>query len=212
MTRMKIVDLARSVKHRAFVAAKRRRRAAAPARPDLVAAARAAHPGRVESTVVALGDSQAERAPWSAMLGQLVEHRGYGGMLISEVTAWAAEALSPDVEQVVLWVGTNDAMEGRSRAEVEKDLKALLSTITAAAPDVHVIALTLPPLGTHQDQVRDHAELLTVLAARYPVSVVDVTEMLRGPGALIGDGVHVSGLGYDLIAPLVRAALPRRGE
>ena len=206
------VAMLRQVKHRAFVAAKRRRLAAAPARPDLVAAARAAHPGRAESAVVALGDSQAERAPWSAMLGLPVEHLGYGGMLISEVTAWVAETLRPDAELVVLWVGTNDAMEARPRDEVRTDLEALFRTITTVAPGVHVVALTLPPLGTHQEQVRDHAELLEHLAAQYPVTVVDVTDALRAPGALIGDGVHVSGRGYDLIAPIVRAALPRRGE
>lgn len=209
---MGLVAKLRHLKHRAFVAAKRRRRAAAPARPDLVAAARAAHPDAVEGTVVALGDSLAERAPWSAMIGQAVAHRGYGGMLISEVTTWAAETLGPGLEQVVLWVGTNDAMEARPRDEVRTDLEALFRTITTAAPGVHVAALTLPPLGTHQEQVRDHAELLEHLAAQYPVTVVDVTDVLRAPGALIGDGVHVSGRGYDLIAPLVRAALPRRGE
>lgn len=159
--------------------------------------------------MVVLGDSLAERAPWSALLGVPVVNAGYGGMLTREVTEWAVEVLHPDVETVVVWVGTNDAMEAYSRERVAADQRALVDTIRESSPAARIICLTLPPLGAHAQQVEEHAAVLAQLADEGSLTVADVTPRLRSAGMLIGDGVHISGRGYEVVGHAMREALRR---
>lgn len=175
-------------------------------RADFVGLARSSYDGAGEAPIVVIGDSLAERAPWSAMLDRSCAIRGFAGMRIAEVAEWARLCVPASAERVVIWAGTNDALDERPGDAILADIDDLVEVVRSSAPTATIHVLTLPPLGPlHMDAV----QLFTQHARQLEgVDVVEVTEVLRNPRRrMCPDGIHVSGEGYDAIAPVLRSSL-----
>lgn len=177
-----------------------------PLRVDLVGLARAAYVGAGEAPIVVIGDSLAERAPWSAMLDRPCANRGFAGMRIAEVAEWARSCVPPSAERVLVWARTNDALDERPGDAILADVDHLVEVVRSCAATATIHVLTLPPLGPlHIDAVQlfnQHVRQLEV------VEVVEVTSVLGTPRRrLCPDGIHVNGEGYDAVAPVLRSSL-----
>jgi lysophospholipase L1-like esterase len=86
----------------------------------------------------------------AARTGRAVEVRclAVDGTTTSDVLADQVGAVEPSMEVVVVGVGVNDAVRGRSPRQARSATAALLAAVTERAPRAEVVLLTCPDLGS----------------------------------------------------------------
>src|SRR5262245_9268699 len=161
---------------------------------------------------------------------------GVGGATAADVAAAPlrrAVALQPDL--VTLSVGPNDITGGRTPEQYERDIEAILATLTNRTRAVVVINLipdltVTPRFKGHQAEARLRErvvrfnEVLLRQARTVGAEVIDLYEPSRRevpqqPELISADGYHPSDLGYDRWATLmwqgvesrIPRTVPRRG-
>lgn len=167
-----------------------------PRRPAFDVYAEEKFAGLEGEATVLIGDSQIALGPWSEVLDAPVAMRAQSGMRISEVTATAVDHIPADSERVIVWAGSNDAMDGHAPDRMAADMTLLLRAIASAAPDAEVIVLSLPPIEW-ADVSRANVAIEGA-ATRNGAEFVDVTSDFDG--LLTHDGVHLTGAGYEVVA------------
>ncbi|APF40634.1 SGNH/GDSL hydrolase family protein [Neomicrococcus aestuarii] len=147
-----------------------------------------------------IGDSLVEQGRWSELLERPVANRGIYGAKTSEITGWASK-IHPETQTVIVWAGTNDALDS---VDFAQDYEQLLSTIESAT-DARIITLTAPPARGFDTS----AVNLTIseVSAQHNAVVVDVTDALSQDRMLANDGLHLSGAGYVQVAKLLASKL-----
>lgn len=162
-------------------------------------------------SVAVLGDSISsggfgESAPWPARLGALrgvrVANLALPGETLRSAVRFQLPRLAtlPPPRLVLLELGGNDLLEGRSAAAFEGDLDALLSAVREATPaPVAMFELPLPPgrwtLGAAQRRVaRSRGVALIPKRA--------LTRVLTDP-RFVDDGLHLTDAGHAELARAV---------
>jgi lysophospholipase L1-like esterase len=166
------------------------RRSTAP--PDYVALAQQRFGGLPVASTLIVGDSHVQDAHFGEVLGHH-SRRGIGGMTIAEVASVLPIVASPDVERLLLWCGTNDALVHRSPDQMTADVAHLLDVARAACPRAD-IALVGSPSPT--------ALAVNPVLAAAGVPFIDVQDA----AAHTSDGVHLTGRGYALVNEALRQA------
>ncbi len=131
-----------------------------------------------------------------------------GGFWLSGGGGTGRAALSPSI--ILLHIGTNDATEGRSAAQMELDLTSLLNNLKGARPNAQIFVASLIP---RTDSSSDESVQKTYSAAIPAILTaegsnfhfVDMHSAFENSGEplsslLQSDGVHASQAGYDLMA------------
>lgn len=153
------------------------------------------------------GDSQVAYGDWDAVLrGPTIVH-GRPGATIGAMAPEVAATVGPEIAEIVVWLGSNDVLTGRSPDRVRADMDDLLGRIRDRTRDARVVVLSVPPLRGREAEVDAANEALRSAAEAGGARWVDVREALRG--RLAGDGVHLTEDGYAVIGPAVRGALGR---
>jgi lysophospholipase L1-like esterase len=177
--------------------------------PDLAQLARERYGGLPGAEVVIFGDSHvqderlSEIVPGSAL-------RGIEGQTIADASTWVEQALYANTRRLIVMLGTNDAVRGRTREQAARDYHRLIADVERLRPDVTIAFVTAPPV------VRREAEVAAVNAALVDVgqdanlTVVDIVPLVLAHGTFdpryTVDGTHLSGRGHARIAPLIRQA------
>lgn len=82
------------------------------------------------ATVLMLGDSLTAQGEWNAMLGEpLVANRGIDGDTSAGVLARIGDDADFRGDAVVIWIGTNDVLQGRTTAEVVGNVKKAVARL-----------------------------------------------------------------------------------
>jgi lysophospholipase L1-like esterase len=168
------------------------------------------------ASIVMLGDSLTEGAPWAELTGcpHLIE-RGIGGDTTAKVLARLDDVLKLKPRAVFLMIGVNDISLAVPRETTLANYKAILDRLKS--PHL-VVAYVLPVAASYGKRQMNGSiaaldDTITGLVADRPnTTVLDLRPRLRGADGYLRedlsyDGLHLSPKGYevwrDAIAPYV---------
>jgi lysophospholipase L1-like esterase len=172
---------------------------------------------KVESaSIVMLGDSLTEGAPWAELTGcpHLLE-RGVGGDTTAKVLARLDDALKLKPRAVFLMIGVNDISLSVPRETTIANYKAILDRLRE--PHL-IVAYVLPVAASYGKRQMNGSiaalddTIASLVADRPNTTVLDLRPRFRGPDGYLRaelsyDGLHLSPKGYELwrdaIAPYV---------
>ncbi len=152
------------------------------------------------------------------------DHNGYPGyrtdQILSKLPSWLA--LNP--EMVLLHLGTNDLMQGKTTSFAINNLKSIINLITTNAPHRRVYVATIVPIinagdrtpapgvvESYNAQIRNLVQ--TSVNEGRKVTLVDMNNSAIFPvnpimnAAQPGDGIHPGQQGYTEMAKLWMAAI-----
>ncbi len=155
----------------------------------------------------------------NARTGRPVEVASHAvdGATTADVHDRQVRALTAEADVVLVGVGVNDAVRGRSRRGVQDATRALLTAVQAAAPRARVVLLTCPDLasapampavlrGPLGRSCRRVAAVQRTVAGALGVAVAAADGHL--PAAAFGpDGFHPGARGIAILADRVDRAL-----
>ena len=172
---------------------------------------------RGSADLVMLGDSLTDRGEWHELLGRdRVANRGVAGDTIAGARARLAPTKSLRAKTIVVMLGINDLLSGRSVAACVDDYRRLLADLAAFEPPPRIVVQSVLPVGAQislsNQPIRELNEQLRALCVAPRCEFLDVFSALVGPdGALpasrSGDGVHLDGDGYVQWAASLRRTL-----
>ncbi len=162
---------------------------------------------RSDSPVVILGDSISEASTLPRTLcGHPIVNAGLNGASTeSDLGAWLIDALDGrQAAAIVVSLGTNDALDGRSPQQFQSNYGALLDQLKGSTP--HLFALAVPPIEvlgrvTAERQTNAMAGInaynsgLPALAETHRASFIALPSMPK-PHTI--DGVHLNAAGYAM--------------
>lgn len=143
---------------------------------------------------------------WPALLAadtclRVQSHAQAGASLAAALKQ--AEAIDTATDATVLLIGGNDVLAGRSSADFERDLDALLAAAKLRSRRVVMFELPTPPLGN------SYVAAQRRLSKRHGVLLVPrwrLAAVLGTPGATT-DGLHLSASGQHAVMDIVKWVL-----
>lgn len=177
--------------------------------------------------VVMLGDSLTDFGEWQELLGRCdVLNRGIGADTLSRAGARIDTVVALQPRAVVVMLGINDLLRGRSVEQTLGDHAALIELLHERLPGAHLLVQGLLPVRPGSTE---KVEIDTALVRRFNEglraaanspgralysSYVDVgAEMIGADGeldsSLTTDGLHLNGRGYELWRDALTAELAR---
>lgn len=160
--------------------------------------------------IVMLGDSITEQGDWSAMFpGRTIVNAGFSGYTSEQLVPLVREVIDTRPDAVFVLAGTNDVFNDRPPEWTAGRLDQLITEIEATAPDAQIVIQTVLPADERSTEiVATNAAIRSVAAAR-GIEVLDLYPAFDdGSGALRSaetyDGVHLTTIGYDRWATLLR--------
>ena len=168
------------------------------------------------------------RYPATCSDGSIPYHEGYGGirtdMILSggEVEKETAPPLATTLENfkpdvVLLMIGTNDILQKWKLDSLEDRLGQIIDTIYAANPKTSVLVASIAPLdgwayAEKEKRILAYNAAIPGIVAKqqalgHQIGFVDVYQAVSFKGALGGDGVHPTSLGYAKMAQVWYKAL-----
>jgi lysophospholipase L1-like esterase len=168
------------------------------------------------ASVVMLGDSLTEGAPWRELTGCLsLVNRGIGGDTTTRLLGRLDEVFKMRPRAIFLMIGVNDISLSVPRSTTVENLRAILDRLERADTQPF-LAFVLPVTASYAKKginagITDlNAAIAGVLADHPKTRPIDIRPLMRGSdGALREelsyDGLHLSPKGYavwrDAIAP-----------
>ncbi len=161
--------------------------------------------GRVIDPIIILGDSLTEASTLPrSFCGHLVVNAGLNGAsTASDLGTWLLEPLDGKrAAAIIVALGTNDALLGRSAKSFEADYSALLTELAKSSG--HLVVLGIPAIEIRGNvtteivagatsRIDGFNAALPALAARVGASFVPLPPM---PTPHTIDGVHLDAAGY----------------
>lgn len=170
-------------------------------------------PGSAE--IVMLGDSITDWGNWNEALPNLkLINRGVTGDTSAGVLARVAEAVQRKPKVVVLMIGVNDILQGRSPGTVARNIEQIVRTLREN--QIHVILQSVLLLSREagfgaNPHIKHLNLLLRDVAADQSAKFLDLNPTLAPDGALhpdfTRDGLHLAGRAYMLWADRLRPLL-----
>ena len=167
--------------------------------------------------VVMLGDSLTEGANWNELFPNLsIANRGIAGDTSAGVRKRLTEVISRQPKLIFLLIGSNDLAWGLPMqftvANIEAGIKEILHSSKAK-----LVLQSVPFAGvTHAhlftpEKVRALNAALKQLSDRYGIAFLDINRALAPNEVLeskyTSDGLHLTGLGYQAWANVIRPTL-----
>lgn len=143
-----------------------------------------------------------------------------GGSFASDLVPQATAAALSGSDRVAVSVGTNDAAPWK-QVGLDRVLTHVDEFLAGVGSVADRLVFVTPP-GVDQSRLRGANDRTNADVARYSsrlseafedtgATVLDAAALLvpLGAAAFVDDGVHLSGDGYDVLLPALRAALDR---
>jgi len=157
-----------------------------------------------DSVTAGMGDERAPRWPELFAVRHRIDVRDYSKQGATARSMAEIAARTPLADGVVLLeIGGNDLLGGRSSADFERELDALLATVSGPGRAVVMFELPLPPLSNGFGAAQ------RTLAAKHGVLLLPkrlFAEILAAEG-LTADGIHLSAQGHERMAKKVAVVL-----
>jgi lysophospholipase L1-like esterase len=177
------------------------------------------------ASVVMLGDSLTQRAPWNEITGcGFLANRGIGGDVSAGVLRRLDEVTKLGPSAVFLMIGINDIARKVPNETIVGNVRRIIERLNDAGAKVY-LTLTLPVTRGYVPKMNPTVNELNTafiaLAKETKATVVDFRQEMRtDEGALRNDltvdGIHLSPEGYrvwrDAITPLVARHCSPEGE
>jgi lysophospholipase L1-like esterase len=168
------------------------------------------------ASVVMLGDSLTEGAPWRELTGCLsLVNRGIGGDTTTRLLGRLDEVLKSKPRAIFLMIGVNDISLSVPRSTSVENLRAILDRLERADTQPF-LAYVLPVTASYAKKgmnggIADlNAAIAGVLADHRKTKAIDIRPLMRGSDGVLReelsyDGLHLSPKGYavwrEAIAP-----------
>ena len=166
-------------------------------------------------TIVALGDSLTEgfgvdprdaypfvlqKLLRAARIGCRVINAGVSGDTCRNVLARLEAVFRWAPDLVILEIGVNDVLMGRSVESIGKDLCAIIEMLLARDIPVALAGMQIPPLGD-PDTEAAFAALYLAAAERFKIFLIAdfAASLWAAPGRVQYDGLHPNAAGYRAI-------------
>ena len=169
--------------------------------------------------VVFLGDSLTDGCDLATYYPEYdTTNRGIGGDTTSGlIERLQISAYDANPQVIVLLIGGNDILGGRSVDEVCANYETILSGIRQNLKDTKIVWCSQTVLGNewakHNDTIALCNQRIEALAAQYGCAFVDLYTPLQNPetGEIAAEytveGVHLTDAGYRVVSSAVGAAL-----
>ncbi len=162
--------------------------------------------------IVLFGDSHIEYFEASELLNdRRIRNRGIGGETAEDLLHRVDDVTRGEPRKVVLLVGANDALQGKSLDRYLADMRALIEQLRMRSGSL--LILSIPPCGDRSVQARidEFNQALHRLCKDRNIDHIDLDPVLKEDGLLdphlTTDGVHLNVEGYRRIVPLLKPAL-----
>ena len=149
---------------------------------------------------VFLGDSLIAEGPWSEFLAKgPVLNRGVKGDTVAGVRARLDEVTGRQPARIVLLIGINDLIRGRSAERVGAGIVELVKEMASRCPSTSIVVLSLLPTATAELNVKVRS--VNAILRRDGLDPLDTETPLAGPNGLLRseltyDGLHLTTRGY----------------
>ena len=162
---------------------------------------------RLDNPIVIVGDSIVEASTLPRELcGHAIVNAGLdGASTASDLGTWLLDVLDgKPVAAIVLSLGTNDALDARSRPQFEANYRALLAQLSKATarvivleiPSIDVLRRVTSEMQTNvMGRINDYNSALPELSAESGATFAALPPM---PTPHTIDGVHLSAAGYQI--------------
>lgn len=160
---------------------------------------------RVENPIIVLGDSitEASTLPRSLCDHALVNAGLDGASTASDLGTWLMGALDGRrAAAILIALGTNDALQGRTREEFEANYRSLLAQLNAATDRLAVLGIPAVEVGGRMppqyqaetmERIRAFNAALPAVAGKGGATFAALPPM---PAPHTIDGVHLDAAGY----------------
>lgn len=160
---------------------------------------------RVENPIIVLGDSitEASTLPRSLCDHALVNAGLDGASTASDLGTWLMGALDGRrAAAILIALGTNDALQGRTLDEFESDYRSLLAQLSAATDRLAVLGIPAVEVGGRMppqyqaetmERIRTFNAALPAVAGKGGATFAALPPM---PAPHTIDGVHLDAAGY----------------
>lgn len=165
--------------------------------------------------IVMLGDSLTEAGNWNERFPDRdVVNGGFSGYTTDQLVPLARDAVRAQPGAVFVLTGTNDVYQGRAPSWTTDRLGELVTAIETESPGTRIVIQTVLPSVELGPAVAATNEAIRRFAADRRLDVLDLyPEFDDGFGALHDDetydGVHLTSLGYERWATLLRSEFER---
>ncbi len=150
--------------------------------------------------------------------GHNVINRGFGGSTIPDSVRYVDRIVTPYAPStVVFYAGDNDLEAGHTPDEVFADFQALVTKIRARLPRTRILFMSIKPSLSRWrliDGIRATNTLVRDYTARDPLlGYIDIVPQMLGtdgkprPELFLGDGLHMTRIGYDIWRAAVGKAM-----
>jgi lysophospholipase L1-like esterase len=169
------------------------------------------------STILSFGDSltfgtgATPEASYPAVLGRLAGRDIVNAGIPGEVSARGLQRLPELLEQhtpalVILCHGGNDILRKLERAEMRRNLLAMINLIRAAGAEVLVLGVPRPGLLLSDDQTYRE-----IAAETGTVYLADVFSDILDDNRLKADAIHPNAAGYEQVAQRIHELMLEQG-
>jgi lysophospholipase L1-like esterase len=168
--------------------------------------------------VLLLGDSHTAIPDWTALLGvPQIAARGIEGDTTLGLIARLRDYNDINSRNVVIWIGTNDVMQGEKANGVAKRImeaarrKADILKKNFTTEDTEIFVMGIPPMATWVERgmernatIREINALLAEGAKENGYQFIELESLLTDEngflrGDMASDGVHLSAKGYEAV-------------
>ena len=154
--------------------------------------------------------------PWPELLGKALDCRccngGENGRTIprspAELALLKSSLLRSSPDLLLILLGTNDCLMGRSALQISQSMEALIRWLQARFPALPIHLLVPPSLRLPEPELQQTItalpELYRSLARRYGLGFTDLQAL---PLSLSCDGVHLTEEGHRLLSAVLASHL-----
>lgn len=160
--------------------------------------------------IIFLGDSQTALCEWRELMGDtlLILNRGIVGDQVDGVTNRLEEILRHQPTKILLLIGVNDLLFGKTNADIELRYRELVKKIRRDCPAALLVLESILPVnnnikntGIRNEQIQALNARIAQIARDYTLPFVDIYGPLTDSAGNLArrftaDGLHLNSPGY----------------
>lgn len=173
--------------------------------------------------IVFFGDSLTDFFPIQDFFpGHTIYNRGIAGDKTTDLLKRIDNVIAIKPRKIILQIGTNDLGKRVKPEKIIANINLLIDKLQARIPGVEIIVVSLYPISHHRiwlspiiaglrsnKCIREVNRGLVALCGKRCLTYLDLHAKLVGPKGRIDhdytlEGLHISGLGYGVIAEAIR--------
>lgn len=176
-------------------------------------------PNAEPGATVFFGDSLTDFFPIQDFFPRIpIYNRGIAGNTTKDLLKRLQDVINLAPSRVFIQIGTNDLGKAKKNSNIVQNIETIIGRIKAALPETEIMIISLYPVSHHKmwvspfiaglrtnKKIKRINEKLQALAANYHLTYIDMFPLLVDKKGRLDkrytlEGLHISGLGYSVIA------------